>query len=384
MSLLGISGRPGLEALAAEAPQERAAPPGQESPRARAAARFRESDELYRRGDYVGALRRLQQAQGLYPSPNVHFNLGQVYWKLGRHARALLAFRRFLREAPDDGAAARQEALAAVAALEREVGHVRVRGGVAGSRIWLDGEEVGTLPSGESFPADVGPHHVIVQRPTGAEISYRLELRARETKTIQEGASAAAPGPAVAVSAAPVAEPRSWIGLSLGTGFGWHPARRPDGRLQREPAAGFAGAGLGFAGIEVGRLVGARAALSLQARYQSVPRAGDPAPGEAGPDEAALAALLRGAYRVVAGDRLALFASAAVGVGSAFLLRVPRRAGEGTSGTVSGGPLVLGPGGGAQLRLGPRVDWELEARALGGLPRPAVAFELGTGLRLRF
>ncbi|HET6281768.1 MAG TPA: hypothetical protein VFH73_12400 [Polyangia bacterium] len=33
---------------------------------------------LFRRGDYQGALLRFNEAQGLYPSPKIYFNLGQT------------------------------------------------------------------------------------------------------------------------------------------------------------------------------------------------------------------------------------------------------------------------------------------------------------------
>jgi hypothetical protein len=65
---------------------------------------------LFRRGDYDGALLRFNEAQRLYPSAKIYFNLGQTYRKMDRVAEAVEAFEKFLAEAPDADPARRKDA----------------------------------------------------------------------------------------------------------------------------------------------------------------------------------------------------------------------------------------------------------------------------------
>jgi hypothetical protein len=65
---------------------------------------------LFRRGDYEGALLQFNEAQRVYPSAKIYFNLGQTYRKMDRVAEAVAAFEKFLAEAPDADPGRRKDA----------------------------------------------------------------------------------------------------------------------------------------------------------------------------------------------------------------------------------------------------------------------------------
>jgi tetratricopeptide (TPR) repeat protein len=56
---------------------------------------FNEGKAAFERGDYETALRAYQKANMILPAPNLYFNIGAVYEKLGRYQEAALAFDKY-------------------------------------------------------------------------------------------------------------------------------------------------------------------------------------------------------------------------------------------------------------------------------------------------
>ncbi|MEA2700365.1 MAG: hypothetical protein QOI66_4636, partial [Myxococcales bacterium] len=83
---------------------------GADDPKRQARAAMTKGSALFQKGDYESALRAFNEAQALYPSPKIYFNLGQTYRKLDRVAEAVEAFEKFLKEAPDAAPARRKDA----------------------------------------------------------------------------------------------------------------------------------------------------------------------------------------------------------------------------------------------------------------------------------
>jgi hypothetical protein len=83
---------------------------GADGPKRQARAAMTKGTVLFQQGDYESALRAFNEAQALYPSPKIYFNLGQTYRKLDRVADAVEAFETFLQEAPDAAPARRKDA----------------------------------------------------------------------------------------------------------------------------------------------------------------------------------------------------------------------------------------------------------------------------------
>ena len=137
---------------------------------ARIAARSKlvEGVALLKKSDFAGALSRFQSAYELVPSPNIHYDLGLAYTGLGRPADALLAFDRFLAEAPAAPEASREKARSNQEILRRQVATLTISADVSGIEISVDGHERGGTPLVHPLYLDPGPHQVVARWPRGA------------------------------------------------------------------------------------------------------------------------------------------------------------------------------------------------------------------------
>jgi hypothetical protein len=176
-----------------------------------------------------------------------------------------------------------------------------------------------------------------------------------------------------------------WLGVGMGSGYGWHPSRRLEFHDTLEVENGVALAGTVQVTPEIGRQLGPDYAISVQARLQFIPDsgAGDPLPGA--PKHSAFAVFVRG-HRFYGLGNAQLFLTGTIGGGEGFRLVVPPDAtsGVGRSDTVRGGPVVLGPGAGFIYHFTRHFGWSVEARALLGLPDLAALAELSTGAAVAF
>jgi hypothetical protein len=178
-----------------------------------------------------------------------------------------------------------------------------------------------------------------------------------------------------------------WVGLGLGTGYGWQPGADLEFRPNRRIDAGPLAAGLAHALPEIGYQATDRLSLSVQARLQYAPVQGSGDPLSGNPRQSAMAFLLRGALSLGDGP-LHGIATACVGggKGGAFRLVVPasRDRELPRSDTVRGGPVVAGAGVGVVYHFNRRLALPLEARALAGFPDFAAVLEVGTGVAFTF
>ncbi|GEM_PF-1120717 len=65
---------------------------------------FQRGREAYSAGRYQVALEHFQDAQGLHPSPDFHYNIGQCYEGLEKIEQAVTSYRAYLRSNPSDHA----------------------------------------------------------------------------------------------------------------------------------------------------------------------------------------------------------------------------------------------------------------------------------------
>src|SRR3569623_2664533 len=140
-----------------------AAPPPLMTPaNAKASAQIllRDGTALFERGEMADALKKFQQAYEIFPSPKILFNVGAAQRVLDHPVEALSAFQRFLAEAPDAPAGARQEAQQAVAALTSSLGRVIVECPEAGVVAAIDGTPVGVTPLAAPIWAVPGQHRI--------------------------------------------------------------------------------------------------------------------------------------------------------------------------------------------------------------------------------
>jgi tetratricopeptide (TPR) repeat protein len=81
----------------------------------------------FERADYAGAVRELETAYRLHRAPDIQFNLGECYARLGRTDEAIAAYRAYLADRP--AAEDRAQVAARIADLERAL--AAARGGSA-------------------------------------------------------------------------------------------------------------------------------------------------------------------------------------------------------------------------------------------------------------
>lgn len=140
---------------------------GDDDAMTRAKQRFAAGAQAYREARYKDAIDLFLQANKLEPHPELVFNVGQAYEKLGDVPNALRSYREYLRLSP--GARDRATVEASIANLEarlREKGvqQVSVFSTPAGATVMLDQRPVGQTPwTGEIAPG----RHVVLLRATG-------------------------------------------------------------------------------------------------------------------------------------------------------------------------------------------------------------------------
>jgi hypothetical protein len=176
-----------------------------------------------------------------------------------------------------------------------------------------------------------------------------------------------------------------WLGWTLGSGYGYHPRRRLERRVDLSIDPAFGAGHLGHFGPEIGYQWRERIALSLQTRHQVIPRQiTDPTKIDSS-EQWAHTLLGRGIYlfRDIH-RRFHLYTGGVLGLGEGFRFRVeaaPSRT-LSTSDTVRGGPVVLGPIGGIIVPLIEGVSVVGELRGMFGVPDPAAMADLSIGLQV--
>ncbi len=133
---------------------------------ATAKALFHAGADAYAAGKYRDAVDLFRRAYELDPRPELVYNIGQAYERLGDIPKALRSFRDYLRLTPD--AKDRPAVEIGVQRLERQlaergVQQVAIYSRPSTARILLDGKEIGQTPwTGEIPP---GRHHVVLKAP---------------------------------------------------------------------------------------------------------------------------------------------------------------------------------------------------------------------------
>jgi tetratricopeptide (TPR) repeat protein len=148
-----------------------------EEARDRARDAFVQGQELYRAGDYAGALAAFQTAEKAQPSPAAQYNIGRCYERLDQPAEAVAAYERYLAEAP--GAADHEAVAAHVAELRAQIppeARLSVSVEPAGAMVTVDQTAPEPAPVDKLLPAG---HHVVLAELAGHASAHRdIELSA--------------------------------------------------------------------------------------------------------------------------------------------------------------------------------------------------------------
>ena len=174
-----------------------------------------------------------------------------------------------------------------------------------------------------------------------------------------------------------------FLGVSLGSGYGWHPEKNLEFYEMSTIYPGWIPSGLFHLLPEVGYQFADRAAISVQARVQVISQqgSGDAKPGA--PASGAFAVLGRLQYFLGGGNTqgsLALYA----GGGSGFRLTIGPQAGNLRNDSVRGGPMVAGAGFGLIHHFSPRFALVFDAKGLQGWSDQAFVADVVGGGQLSF
>jgi hypothetical protein len=182
-----------------------------------------------------------------------------------------------------------------------------------------------------------------------------------------------------------------FVGLGLGSGYGWHRAAKLEYRNDLQIEAGMGFSGLLHLAPELGYQVSDDFSVSLQGRDQVIPQQGsknsDPGNGE--PAKGAHSILLKLTYALW-GDNTRVLLSGIGGIGEGFRLVVaPKRSTDPTkdlprNDSIRGGPGMLGGGLALVHHWTPRVAGLLELKTLVGMPDSAIVVDFSGAFQVSF
>ena len=231
---------------------------------------FQSGQRLYKSARYAEAIAKFEEAYLVRPHPVIYFNIGKCWEQLGETAKALRAYRDYLRLAPD--AKDKDTVSDAIANLERRLREkgmqqLMVFADPPIAHISVDGKELGSSPASVEL---VAGNHVLTVVADGyekVERSFVMQTTHATEMTISLRFAGGLKEPAPVVSDAPKAEPKATVADSpppMPPPAVIAPVETKKGRLWTYVAGGVAVAGLGTA---IGLGVGANGnATELRAR----------------------------------------------------------------------------------------------------------------------
>lgn len=170
-----------------------------------AQVKFKAGATAYREARYKDAIDLFLQANKLDPHPELVFNVGQAYEKLGDVPSALRAYREYLRLAPtaDDRATVEKSIQTLQQRLrEKGVQQVSVLSDPGGARVFLDGAEIGSTPT--TFETRPGHHVIVLKAPGRPDTTKEVVLpedRALDVDVTLPPLTGSAPVPTASASA---------------------------------------------------------------------------------------------------------------------------------------------------------------------------------------
>lgn len=131
---------------------------------AEAKAHFQKGQLAYQTSDYAAAISEWQAAYALDPRPLLQYNIAQAQERSGNTEAAIQALELYLSTAPTTDAKQSEAKLKLTSLRERMAKtSILLRGGPAGAKISVDGQDWGTLPHTEAVPVAPGSHRILIQ-----------------------------------------------------------------------------------------------------------------------------------------------------------------------------------------------------------------------------
>ncbi|HVR63510.1 MAG TPA: tetratricopeptide repeat protein [Polyangia bacterium] len=172
-----------------------------------------------------------------------------------------------------------------------------------------------------------------------------------------------------------------WIGVGLGSGFGY---AKGDGLEVRKDLQSRFGPGLGWAGLgqiapEFGIHVRPSLAVALQGRAQWIPQSGKDKRGATG-----ATAILARLLFYTAPDNLRFYAGPSVGYGDFRFIFTPDETDPNAKDSVRGGPFLAGVGLGLTYALARSFSFILELNGMAGVPTFSAVADVNAGVQINF
>jgi hypothetical protein len=164
LALLAAPAAPPAKAPAPAKGAAKSGAPASADDTAKARELFQWAQKLYSQARYAEAIVKFEEAYALKPHPVIFFNIGKCYEQLNETAKALRAYRDYLRLNPE--AKDRETVTDAIANLERRLKErglqqLMVFAEPPNARIDVDGKELGTSPASVELIA--GNHKLTVK-----------------------------------------------------------------------------------------------------------------------------------------------------------------------------------------------------------------------------
>ena len=172
---------------------------------------FQSGQKLYKQARYAEAISKFEEAYLVRPHPVIYFNIGKCWEQLGETAKALRAYRDYLRLAPD--AKDKETVSDAIANLERRLREkgmqqLMVFADPPNARIAVDGKELGSSPASVELIA--GNHTLLVTADGFEKVERSFVMQTtRATEMTISLRPVGAPAKEPVASDAPKVEPKT-------------------------------------------------------------------------------------------------------------------------------------------------------------------------------
>jgi tetratricopeptide (TPR) repeat protein len=167
---------------------------------------FEAGGKAYDAGNWATAAEEFEMAIAASPRPELYYNLGKAYDKLGRGVKAAAAYRRYLQGRPEVEDRAMIEEL--IRRDLEQAGHLDLRIDVPEAKVTVDGEPVGVAPLVGIVDLDAGAHQLVLEKPGALPRTMSVAVAAGQTVKIELGRDTVmAPTPGAAPPPPPSASP---------------------------------------------------------------------------------------------------------------------------------------------------------------------------------
>ncbi len=173
--------------------------------KAQAQASLREGNTLLEQGRPSEALQKFADAYRLFPSPKLHYNIGQAQSLIpGHEAQAYEAMARFLNEAQDANPELRAAAETQRERLRSKVGLVSVAIDPPDAQLVVDGVGLGKPASEAPLALAIGKHTLAIKKDGRAAAAETITLKGGDTSNVRLRLPPVIVAPAVALPPPPV------------------------------------------------------------------------------------------------------------------------------------------------------------------------------------